>query len=346
MDFHALQRYARDRILMGKYMQYIDMKEFGGPEVLKLASGERPEPKAGEVLIKVEAAGINRPDVVQRQGHYPAPAGASPILGLEVAGEIVALGEGVSHWKLGDKVCALANGGGYAEYVAIPATQCLPVPQGLSMVEAAALPETCFTVWSNVFDRAGLKSGDTFLVHGGASGIGTTAIQIASALGARVFTTVGNDEKVRVCQELGAEIAINYHNDDFVDVIKTAVGKQGINVTLDMVGGDYIARNIKVAAVDGKIVNIGFLQGSVAEVNFMMVMLKRLTLTGSTLRPQSDQVKADIARNLQEKVWPLIESGKVRPLIAATFPLAQAEDAHRLMESNRHIGKIVLTVSE
>jgi NADPH2:quinone reductase len=346
MDFQARQRYARGRILMGCIMQYIDMTEFGGPDVLKLATGERPEPKAGEVLIRVVAAGINRPDVVQRQGHYPAPPGASPILGLEVSGEIVALGQDVSCWRLGDNVCALANGGGYAEYVAIPATQCLPIPQGLSMVEAAALPETCFTVWSNVFDRAGLKSGDSFLVHGGASGIGTTAIQIASALGARVFTTVGSDEKVRVCQELGAEVAINYHNADFVDVIKAALGKQGINVILDMVGGDYIARNIKVAAVDGRIVNIGFLQGSIAEVNFMMVMLKRLTLTGSTLRPQSDQVKAGIARNLQNRVWPLLESGKVRPLIAATFPLAQAEDAHRLMESNRHIGKIVLKVSE
>lgn len=327
-------------------MNYIEIAEFGGPEVLKLEQGESPTAKAGEVLIKVIAAGVNRPDVVQRQGHYPAPSGASPILGLEVSGEVVALGEGVSQWAIGDRVCALANGGGYAEWVAVPARQCLPIPDGLTMIEAAALPETCFTVWSNVFDRCGLKAGDNFLVHGGASGIGTTAIQIASALGAKVYTTVGSVEKADVCKALGAKLAINYHDADFAEVLKDVVGKRGIDVTLDIVGGNYINRNIKVAAMDGRIVNIGFLQGAVAEVNFMLMMLKRLTLTGSTLRPQSDEVKAGIAESLEKMVWPLISAGKVKPVIARTFPLIEACEAHKLMESNQHIGKIVLTIAE
>ncbi|PIE43757.1 MAG: NAD(P)H-quinone oxidoreductase [Gammaproteobacteria bacterium] len=325
-------------------MKFIDLTEFGAAEVLTLATGDAPEPKQGEVLVDVTAAGVNRPDVVQRQGHYPAPPGASPILGLEVAGEIIQLGKGVANWQVGDKVCALANGGGYAQQVAVPASQCLPIPQGFSMVEAAAVPETFFTVWSNVFDRCGLTSGETFLVHGGASGIGTTAIQMAVAMGARVFTTAGSDEKCRVCESLGAEKAINYRSDDFVAELKTILGKRGIDVTLDMVGGDYIARNIKIAAMDGRIVNIAYLSGSVAEVNFMQVMLKRLTLTGSTLRPQSEHTKALIAENLRTNIWPYLESGKIRPVIAETFPLSKAAEAHRLMELSQHIGKIVLVM--
>ncbi|PID44512.1 MAG: NAD(P)H-quinone oxidoreductase [Proteobacteria bacterium] len=330
-------------------MKYIDIVEFGGPDVLTLASGDSPEPGKGEVLVDVVAAGVNRPDVVQRQGHYPAPPGASPIPGLEVAGEISQLGEGVAKegvagWKVGDRVCALTNGGGYAQRVVVPASQCLPVPLGFSMVEAAALPETFFTVWSNVFDRCGLKSGDTFLVHGGSSGIGTSAIQMASAMGARVFTTAGSDEKCAVCESLGAEKAINYRDQDFVAELKAILGKRGIDVTLDMVGGDYIARNIKIAAMDGRIANIAYLNGSVAEVNFMHVMLKRLTLTGSTLRPQSEQTKALIAENLKSRIWPLLESGKIRPVIAGVFTLGNAAEAHRLMESSSHIGKIVLTM--
>jgi len=326
-------------------MHFIDLPEHGGPEVMQLAEGDKPAPGEGEVLIKVAAAGVNRPDIVQRMGFYPPPPDASPIMGLEVAGEIVALGDGAARWKEGDRVCALTNGGGYAEYVAVPATQCLPVPGGLSLTEAAALPETFFTVWSNVFDRAQLKGGEVFLVHGGSSGIGTTAIQLAVNFGARVFATAGSGEKCAACEKLGAERAINYRSEDFVEAVLGATGGRGADVILDMVGGDYISRNIKTAAVDGRIVNIAYLQGASVQVNMLPVMLKRLTLTGSTLRPQPVAVKAAIASALEEKVWPLIEKGSIRPQIADTFPLERVADAHRLMESSGHIGKIVLVVN-
>lgn len=325
-------------------MRYIELPEYGEPEVMRVAEMAVPQPGKGEVLIRVAAAGVNRPDIVQRQGLYPPPPGASPVLGLEVAGEIAALGEGVAGWQLDDPVCALTNGGGYAEFVAVPAAQCLPVPQGLSLAEAAALPETMFTVWSNVFDRAQLQPGEIFLVHGGSSGIGTTAIQLASNLGARVFATAGSDEKCTACEALGAEKAINYRNDDYVEVIREATEGHGADVILDMVGGDYVDRNVQLAARDGRIVNIAFLQGAKVQLNMLPVMVKRLTLTGSTLRPQPPEVKAAIARALEEKVWPLIAAGKVRPQIAATFALEDVVAAHRLMESSNHIGKIVLTL--
>lgn len=325
-------------------MRYIELPEYGEPEVMRVAEMAVPQPGKGEVLIRVAAAGVNRPDIVQRQGLYPPPPGASPVLGLEVAGEIAALGEGVAGWQLDDPVCALTNGGGYAEFVVVPAAQCLPVPQGLSLAEAAALPETMFTVWSNVFDRAQLQPGEIFLVHGGSSGIGTTAIQLASNLGARVFATAGSDEKCAACEALGAEKAINYRNDDYVEVIREATEGHGADVILDMVGGDYVDRNVQLAARDGRIVNIAFLQGAKVQLNMLPVMVKRLTLTGSTLRPQPPEVKAAIARALEEKVWPLIAAGKVRPQIAATFALEDVVAAHRLMESSNHIGKIVLTL--
>ncbi|WP_083261051.1 NAD(P)H-quinone oxidoreductase [Microbulbifer aggregans] len=325
-------------------MRYIELPEYGEPEVMRVAEMAVPQPGKGEVLIRVAAAGVNRPDIVQRQGLYPPPPGASPVLGLEVAGEIAALGEGVAGWQPGDPVCALTNGGGYAEFVAVPVAQCLPVPQGLSLAEAAALPETMFTVWSNVFDRAQLQPGEIFLVHGGSSGIGTTAIQLASNLGARVFATAGSDEKCAACEALGAEKAINYRNDDYVEVIRQATEGHGADVILDMVGGDYVDRNVQLAARDGRIVNIAFLQGAKVQLNMLPVMVKRLTLTGSTLRPQPPEVKAAIARALEEKVWPLIAAGKVRPQIAATFALEDVVAAHRLMESSNHIGKIVLTL--
>ncbi|WKT61761.1 NAD(P)H-quinone oxidoreductase [Microbulbifer thermotolerans] len=325
-------------------MRFIDLPEYGGPEVLQLSEGEKPRPAVGEVLIKVAAAGVNRPDIVQRKGLYPPPPGASPIPGLEVAGEVVAVGEGAARWHVGDRVCALTNGGGYADYVTVPAGQCLPVPQGLAPVEAAALPETFFTVWSNVFDRGRLQAGEVFLVHGGSSGIGTTAIQLASQFGARVFATAGSDEKCRACESLGAERAINYRAEDFVEVVRAATDERGADVILDMVGGDYIARNMKAAAMDGRIVNIAYLQGAKVQVNMLPVMLKRLILTGSTLRPRSAEEKAAIAQALEEKVWPLIEKGKIRPQVYATFPLPEAAEAHRLMESGAHVGKIVLTL--
>ena len=312
--------------------------------MLKPLTMPTPAPGAGEVLIKVAAAGVNRPDVLQRIGAYPPPPGASEIPGLEVAGEVVALGEGASLWKTGDKVCALVAGGGYAEYCSVHETNALPVPDGLTMAEAAGVPETFFTVWTNVFERGALKPGESLLVHGGSSGIGTTAIQIASQLGSTVYTTAGSAEKCAACEELGAERAINYREEDFVEVLKQATGKKGVDVILDMVGGDYIQRNIKAAARDGRIVNIAYLNGSKAEVDFMMVMLKRLTLTGSTLRIRSPAEKAAIADALRKTVWPLIEAGKVKPQLFKTFPLAQADKAHALMETSTHIGKIVLEV--
>jgi len=325
-------------------MQYIALDTPGAAENMKLAECEQPQPGPGEVLIEVAAAGVNRPDVLQRQGKYPPPPGASPILGLEVAGKIVELGAGVDPSLKGQQVCALVNGGGYAEYVSVAATQCLPVPKGLSLIEAAALPETFFTVWTNVFDRAGLKSGESLLVHGGSSGIGSTAIQLAKAFGATVFTTAGSEEKCRFCRELGADLAINYREEDFVEAINKATNDRGVDVILDMVGGDYIPRNIQIAAPEGRIVSIAFLSGPQATVNFAPMMVKRLVLTGSTLRPRSAEVKGAIARSLKEKVWPLLEAGKIKPIIAAEFAFNEVVEAHRLMESSAHMGKIVLDV--
>lgn len=325
-------------------MRYIDLPEYGGPEKMLLADGEKPQVQPGQVLIKVAAAGVNRPDIVQRAGFYPPPPGASPVLGLEVAGEVAAVGAGVERWRVGDSVCALTNGGGYAEYALAPQGQCLPIPEGLSVIEAAALPETFFTVWSNLIHRAKLQPGDVLLVHGGSSGIGTAAIQIALHIGARVLVTAGSAEKCSACEKLGAEKAINYHEDGFVEVVKQATDGKGADVILDMVGGEYIERNIRAAAMDARIVNIAFLAGARVEVNLLPVMLKRLTLTGSTLRPQAETVKAAIARELEQQLWPQIASGKIRPLIAASYPLAEVAEAHRLMESSAHIGKIVLTV--
>lgn len=324
-------------------MKFADTIEAGGPDVFKIAETEPPEPEANQVLIKVVAAGVNRADIFQREGRYPPPPGASPILGLEVSGEIVAAGNDCRLRSVGELVCALTEGGGYAEYTAVPETQCLPIPAGLGMVEAAALPETMFTVWSNVFDRACLSAGETFLVHGGSSGIGTTAIQMAAAMGASAFATAGNDEKCRVCKNLGAVLAVNYRKADYVETIKAATDNRGIDVILDMVGGDYIYRNIKLAAVDGRIVNIAFLKGSKVEINFLPVMMKRLTLSGATLRPRSASDKAGIADALKKQIWPLIETGKIKPVIAKTFTLQEVAEAHRLMESSRHIGKIILT---
>lgn len=324
-------------------MTAIEVTEPGGPEVLKPCTRPVPQPGEGEVLIKVAAAGINRPDVFQREGNYPPPKGATDIPGLEVSGTIVALGPGVTNLREGDVVCALVSGGGYAEYCLADAPLCMPVPAGLDMVQAAALPETTFTVWTNVFERGNLKPGESLLVHGGSSGIGTTAIQMASRLGSRVFTTAGNGAKCAACESLGAEKAINYNDQDFVGVVKDMTDGKGVDVILDMVGGDYIPRNIKALAADGRLVNIAYLQGSTAEVNFMMVMLKRLTLTGSTLRPQPVARKAEIAEALKEKVWPLINDGQIKPVIHATYPLAEAATGHKLMESSHHIGKIVLT---
>ena len=325
-------------------MPAIEITEPGGPEVLRPVQVPVPEPGVEDVLIRVAAAGVNRPDAIQRQGSYPAPKGASPLPGLEVAGTVVRVGERVTGLSVGDRVCALVTGGGYAGYCAAPAPQCLPVPAGLSMEEAAALPETLFTVWSNVFDRAGLKAGETILVHGGSSGIGTTAIQLCRAMGARVFTTAGSDEKCAACVGLGAERAINYRTEDFGPIVKDLTGGRGVDVVLDMVGGDYIARDIEIMATEGRHVSIAFLSGAKVTLNFMKVMLKRLTLTGSTLRARPVADKAAIALALREKVWPLVEAGDIRPLIHSRFPLADASAAHALMESSAHIGKIVLTV--
>jgi NADPH:quinone reductase len=325
-------------------MTAIELKEPGGPEML--VPGKRPVPKPGkgEVLIEVEAAAINRPDVLQRQGKYPPPPGAPDTLGLDVAGTVVACGPEVTWPKVGDQVCALVAGGGYAEYAVAPAPQCLPVPKGLSMAEAASLPETYFTVWTNVFDRGRLQPGETFLVHGGASGIGTTAIQLARALGARVFATAGSAEKCAACEKLGAEKAVNYKTEDWVEVIKRATGGEGVDVILDMVGGDYTPRNLELLRTDGRVVQIAFLRGNKTQIDLNPIMRKRLTLTGSTLRPRSVAEKAQIAQALRAKVWPLFESGKLRPVIHAKFPLAKAADAHAMMDADQHTGKIVLTV--
>jgi len=328
---------------MSDVMTAIEIAGFGGPEVLKPTQMPRPKPGAGELLIEVAAAGVNRPDVLQRQGGYTPPPGASDIPGLEIAGRVAALGEGVAGWRVGDGATALVAGGGYAEYCVAPVPQCLPVPRGLDMVEAAAIPETFFTVWTNVFDRGRLKPGESFLVHGGSSGIGTTAIQLAHAFGSRVFATAGSAEKCAACVKLGADRAIDHKREDFVAVIEEATGGRGVDVILDMVGGGYLARNMKILALEGRLVQIAYLQGGKAEIDLGSLMMKRQTLTGSTLRPRSVAEKGVIAAALREKVWPLIESGRIAPVIFKTFPLAQAADAHRLMESNSHIGKIVLT---
>ncbi len=325
-------------------MTAIEIREFGGPEVLVPGTRPVPSPAAGEVLVQVAAAGVNRPDVLQRSGGYPPPPGASDIPGLEIAGTVAALGEGVSDWRQGDRVTALVSGGGYAEYCTAPAPQCLPVPSGLDFAEAAAIPETFFTVWSNVFDRGGLAAGESFLVHGGSSGIGTTAIQLARAMGARVFATAGSAQKCEACEKLGAERAIDYREEDFVELVKQATDGKGVDVILDMVGGDYVARNIDALAPDGRLVYIAFLGGSKVEVNLLPMMLKRLTITGSTLRPRPVAFKAAIAQSLKQQVWPLIEAGELRPVMYKTFALSAAAEAHRLMESGAHIGKIALVV--
>lgn len=330
--------------MLPKTMTVIEAKGAGGPEVLVPAERPVPVPGPGEILIKVEAAGINRPDVFQRQGLYPPPKGAPDILGMEVAGKVVALGPGTTRFKGGDPVCALIGGGGYAEYAVAPETATLPIPQGLSMVEAAALPETVFTVWHNIFERAALKPGEWLLVHGGASGIGTTAIPIAAALGAKVMATVGSAEKAHVCRELGATRAINYHEDDFVEAVHETTGGNGADVILDMVGGDYVERDLKAAALEGRIVQIAFLKGSKVELDLMRLMLRRLTLTGSTLRVQSAKAKARMAKAIEERIWPLIDEGKFSPVIDSTFPLKDAADAHRRIDDPAHIGKIVLVV--
>ena len=325
-------------------MTAIEITTPGGPEALQPTERPVPQPGKGEILIEVHAAGINRPDVLQRMGKYEPPPGASDIPGLEVSGIVAALGEGVTDIKVGDKVCALLAGGGYAEYVTAPSAQVLPIPAGLSMVEAACLPETFFTVWSNVFDRGRLKEGETFLVHGGSSGIGTTAIPLAKAFGAKVFTTAGSAEKCAVCVELGADRAINYKDEDFVEVIKAETKGRGVDVVLDMVGGDYIPRTISIMATEGRHVSIAFLQSPKVALNFFPVMTKRLTLTGSTLRARPIADKKAIADQLREKVWPLLSSGKIAPRVYKTFPLAEVAEAHALMESSQHIGKIALVV--
>jgi putative PIG3 family NAD(P)H quinone oxidoreductase len=316
----------------------------GGPDQLKSARRPTPKPGEGEVLVRVAAAGVNRPDVMQRQGRYPPPAGASDIPGLEVAGEVVALGAGASGVALGDKITALLPGGGYAQYAVAAASLCLPVPKNLSMVEAAALPETFFTVWTNLFDRGGCKSGETVLIHGGTSGIGTTAIQLAAAWGAKVYATAGSADKARFCERLGAVRGIDYHSEDFVAVIREATAGKGVDLILDIVGANYLARNLEAAAVEGRVVVISLMSGAKTEINLGTILTKRLTLTGSTLRIRSVAQKALIAESVRRHVWPLIAEGRVKPIIHATFPLDRASDAHRLMESSQHIGKIVLEV--
>ena len=324
-------------------MRAIEITEPGGPEVLRIGERPVPEPGDGEVLIKVAAAGVNRPDVMQRTGMYPPPPGASDIPGLEIAGTVAALGADAGGVQEGDLVCALVAGGGYADYCVAPASLCLPVPEVLSAAQAAAIPETFFTVWTNVFDRGRLASGESLLVHGGSSGIGTTAIQLAKAFGATVYVTAGSDEKCNACTELGADAAINYRGEDFVARISELTNERGVDVILDMIGGDYLPRNLKSLAVEGRIVQIALQGGPKVQMNLLPIMLKRLTLTGSTLRPRTVAQKAMIAHSLREKVWPLLESEKVRPIIHATFPLAEASEAHRMMESSQHIGKLVLS---
>ncbi len=327
-------------------MRFIDLPSHGGPEVMRLSQAPLPKPAKGEVLVKVEAAGVNRPDVAQRQGTYPPPKDASPILGLEIAGEVVALGEEVTEFKLGDKVCALANGGGYAQYCTVPAGQALPFPKGYDAVKAAALPETFFTVWANLFQMAGLTEGESVLIHGGTSGIGTTAIQLAKAFGAEVYATAGSAEKCEACVKLGAKRAINYREEDFAEVVKAETGGKGVDVVLDMIGAAYFEKNLSALAKDGCLSIIAFLGGAVAEkVNLTPIMVKRLTVTGSTMRPRTADEKRAIRDDLVAEVWPLIESGQLAPVINRVFTLDEVVEAHRLMESSSHIGKILMRVS-
>jgi NADPH2:quinone reductase len=328
-------------------MSYVATDGAGGPEVMRLARGPVPQPRADEVLIRVQAAGVNRPDVAQRRGLYPPPPNASPILGLEVAGEVVAAGAEVRGLRTGERICALTNGGGYAEYCIAPAAQCLPWPAGYDAIRAAALPETYFTVWANVFMRGRLARGETLLVHGGSSGIGVTAIQLADAFGATVYATVGSEAKAQACRRLGATAAINYRAQDFLDEIMRLTGGRGVDVVLDMVGAPYFLRNLRALAIEGRLVQIAFLEGSKVEgFDLAPVMTRRLTITGSTLRPRSTAEKGAIAQALRENVWPLLEQGRCRPVIHKVFPLAEVAAAHTLMESSAHIGKIMLRVAE
>ena len=327
-------------------MRFVTAREAGPPDVLVIADGPLPQPKAGEVLIEVSSAGVNRPDCAQRAGSYPPPPDASPVIGLEVAGTIAACGEGVTSWQVGDAVCALTPGGGYAEYCSTPAAFCLPIPKGLTLLEAASLPENYFTVWNNLFDRGRLKRGEKVLVHGGSSGIGLTAIQLAKQYDATVFATVGSDDKAAYCLSLGADHAINYRSQDFVAEVARITGKRGVDVVLDMVGGDYIEKNLRCLALEGRLVIIAFLHGSKVEVEWRHIMMKRLTVTGSTMRASPIERKARIANSLREKVWPLLEGGAVKPVVHRVFPLADAAGAHALMESSQHVGKIMLTVRE
>ena len=326
-------------------MRVVDHGQGGAPEIMKIISdAPLPVVKPHEVLIEVHATGINRPDVFQRSGSYPPPLGASPYLGLEVAGVIVALGSAVTQWQIGDQVCALTPGGAYAEYCATPAAHCLRIPNGLSMIQAAAIPETYFTVWSNLFDMGHLQSGETILVHGGSSGIGVTAIQFAKAFGAKVITTVGSNKKAQRCLELGADVAIEYKDQDYEEVVLKLTNKVGVNVILDIVGGPYIQKNINCLAVDGRLLQVAFLKGSRAELDVNAIMRKRLTYTGATMRPRSDEQKGAIAQQLEKHIWPLMDQGKCLPVIDTVFPFTEVVAAHQLMESSAHIGKIVLQV--
>jgi putative PIG3 family NAD(P)H quinone oxidoreductase len=325
-------------------MKVIEISEFGGPEVLRIAERPDPAPGPGELLIDVAAAGVNRPDVIQRYGKYPPPPGASDIPGLEVSGVVAAAGAGVARWRAGDRVCALLAGGGYAERAVVPQEQCLPIPDGLSAIEAAAIPETFFTVWTNVFERGRLQAGEWILIHGGSSGIGTTAIQLANAHGARVIVTARTEEKCEACRTLGADVAVNYLAADWVAESLNATGGRGVNVVLDMVGGDYTARNLQALAQEGRLVQIAFLKSPMVSMDLSAVMRRRLWITGSTLRPRSPAEKGAIAAAVEAHVWPLLASRRVRPLVAAVYPLARASDAHALMETSTHIGKIVLDV--
>ncbi len=325
-------------------MRAIEIKEAGGPEMLVMVERPTPEPGANEVLVHVAAAGVNRPDVLQRKGMYPPPPGASDLPGLEVSGTIARVGPGVTTWRQGDQVCGLVSGGGYAEYCIVPAPQCLPLPRGVDLVHAAAIPETTFTVWTNVFERGRLAAGESILIHGGSSGIGTTAIQLAKARGAQVFATAGSADKCRACEQLGAERAFNYRDTDFVAAVKEATNGRGVDVILDMVGGDYLQRNVEALAIEGRLVMIGRQRGMKSELDIMPILRKRLTLTGSTLRTRSVAEKGALAAAVHEHVWPLFAAGRVRVIVHQTFPLAQASDAHRLMEESSHIGKLVLLV--
>jgi NADPH2:quinone reductase len=320
----------------------ISISRPGNPDVLRPIEAPVPEPGDGDVLIRVAAAGVNRPDLMQREGKYPPPPGASDIPGLEVAGAVAAKGRAVERWNVGDEVCALVTGGGYAQYCVAPAPQCLPLPPGLDLISAAAIPETFFTVWANVFERGRLRAGETLLVHGGSSGIGTTAVQLAHAFGAKVFATAGSEEKCRACETLGAVRAVNYRKEDFVSALMAATSGRGVDVILDMVGGDYFGRNVELLALEGRLLQIALLRGARAEINLARLLRQRLTIAGSTLRSRSIGEKGELAKALERAVWPLLASGKVRPIIYARFPLTQAAEAHRMMEEGHHIGKIVL----